>query len=301
MLSALLAHQGELQGLHDLWSRWNTDPVLVLGLAAAIWTYRRGARRPLRPRDVWRARACWLGLAAIGLALLSPLDALAAELASAHMVQHVLLVLVAGPLLAYSAPMPRFLTGAPVVVRRSTARARRRLRHVPGAIDTLRSPALAWVLHAATLWFWHASVPYDAALDSPVVHAIEHATFLATGVLFWSALLPMRAAASHGYGALLVFTMAMQSTFLAALLTFAGSPWYAGYRQSTETWGLRPLADQQLAGVIMWVPAGLVYVGLGILLVAAWVRESGLSATGGPSDDEWSASGPPDRALTRLR
>lgn len=300
MLTALLAHQGGPQGLHDLWARWNADPLIIFGLATAMWTYRRGARRS-RLHDSLRARCFSMGLAAVVVALVSPLDSLAAELASAHMVQHVLLLLVAAPLLAYSAPTTTILAGLPRSARRRLALVRHRLRGAT-AVEMLRRPTVAWLLHAATLWFWHAAVPYDAALGHPVVHALEHATFIGTGVLFWSTLLPSRAASSHGYGALLVFTMAMQSVFLAALLTFASRPWYAGYDQTTQAWGLDPLADQQLAGVIMWVPAGLVYVAVGVLLVTASVRDSLTRTADGGLDDDWGARVAPGEAtLTQLQ
>ncbi len=133
-----------------------------------------------------------------------------------------------------------------------------------------------WLAHVATLWFWHAAVPYDAALASGLIHAVEHGTFLLTGVLFWRTVVGGRTATRvvPGFGVLLIFGMAMQSVLLSLLLTFARTPWYAGYATTTRAWGLDPLADQQLAGVIMWVPAGAVYVVAALLLLVAWVRAS---------------------------
>lgn len=291
MLTILLAHGGRLSGIHDLLGSWSTIVVVGIGLVGAMWAYRRGSRRHRFPHDPWRPRCFWLGAAAVAVALLSPLDPLAAELASAHMVQHVVLILVAAPLLAYSAPVTTLLIGAPRFVRRRAGQMMRRLRAVHAGVEALRSPGAAWLLHAATLWFWHASVPYDLALEHPVIHGVEHATFLGTGVLFWSTLLRRRGSrsTSYGYGVLLVFTMAMQSVLLAALLTFARTPWYDGYRDTTQAWGLEPLADQQLAGAIMWVPAGLFYVGAGVAFVAMWIR--GSAHAGGGVDDDWTVAG----------
>jgi len=124
------------------------------------------------------------------------------------------------------------------------------------------------------LWFWHAAAPYDAALESEPLHILEHASFLVTAVLFWHVVVGVRGAAraSSGLGVLLVFAMAMQSAFLSVLLTFARLPWYSSYATTTSSWGLDPLADQQLAGVIMWIPAGGIYLAVALALLVSWIR-----------------------------
>ena len=261
-----MAHAGRPLEPHDLWGAWNLDVPLLAGIAVALWAYGRGrVNGPRRESDAWRARCFCGGLAVVTVALVSPLDALSGALASAHMVQHVLLLLVAAPLLALSAPGATIVRGTPLAVRRATGGWRRRLR-------PLRNPVGLWALHVATIWFWHAAVPYDAALDHHVVHVVEHATFVVTGLLFWQVVLGARGAVSNGFGILLVFTMAMQSVFLSALLTFASSPWYSGYAATAAAWNLEPLADQQLAGVIMWIPAGLVYLGAALALLVRWIQ-----------------------------
>jgi putative membrane protein len=283
VLTPVLAHAGRPPAPHDLPAAWNLDPLVLLALLLAAWAYRRGqAGGPRRAADAWRAR-CFAGaLAALGVALLSPLDALSGALASAHMVQHVLLVLVAAPLLALSAPSSAILRGSPLAVRRAAGRWRRRLGLTHRNLRALRHPAVAWLLHVGVLWFWHAAVPYDAALDSHPIHVLEHASFLATAVLFWHVVIGARASArvSGGLGVLLVFAMAMQSVFLSVLLTFARTPWYAGYARTTATWGLGPLADQQLAGVIMWIPAGGIYLAAALALLVLWVRAAEGEADG---------------------
>lgn len=277
-----LAHTGQPLAPHDLWGSWNADPVLSAGLVLTLWAYRRGhAASPGRTVDGWRPR-CFAGaLVAIAIALVSPLDAMSSSLASAHMIQHVLLLLVAAPLLALSAPTATLLRGSPGPVRRRNARWRRRLGLTRTNLSPLRDPVTVWVLHVATLWFWHAARPYDAALDSQPLHIVEHVTFLATGVLFWRVVVGTRAAGrvSNGFGVLLVFTMALQSIFLSALLTFARTPWYSHYATTTTPWRLEQLADQQLAGAIMWIPAGLVYIGAALALLVAWVRATELEPT----------------------
>ncbi|MBA2575219.1 MAG: cytochrome c oxidase assembly protein [Euzebyaceae bacterium] len=159
-------------------------------------------------------------------------------------------------------------------MRQTSGRWRRRLRLTADHARVLRHPATVWLLHVGTLWFWHAAVSYGAALDNALVHVLEHVSFLLTGVLFWRVVVGARGAGrvSPGYGVLLIFAMALQSVFLSVLLTFAQEPWYSGYAATTTLWGLAPLADQQLAGVIMWIPAGLVYLAAALTLMVTWIR-----------------------------
>ncbi|HEV2918580.1 MAG TPA: cytochrome c oxidase assembly protein [Actinomycetota bacterium] len=275
MLIPVLAHPGQPPAPHDLWGAWNLDPVLLGGFLLAAWAYRRGRTSgPRRPVDSWRARCFTVALVALGLALLSPLDALSNALASAHMVQHLLLLLVAAPLLALSAPSSAILRGSPLAVRRASGRWRRRLGLTLGNLGGLRHPAAVWLLQVGVLWFWHAAAPYDAALDNQFLHLLEHASFLVTAVLFWHVVIGVRGAArvSGGLGVLLVFAMAMQSVFLAVLLTFARTPWYSGYAATTASWGLDPLTEQQVAGIILWIPAGGIYLAAALVLLVTWIR-----------------------------
>jgi putative membrane protein len=270
----LLAHAGRPLAPHDLWGAWTFEPLVIVGLVGAIWLYARGLARS---RVVHRRRAwCFAGaMLAIAVALVSPLDALSGSLASAHMTQHILLLLVAGPLLVLSAPAGTLLRGMPEPGLRALGRWRARPRlAVP--LRPFRDPVVAWVLGVGTLWFWHASVPYEAAVDDSLVHALEHATFLLTSVLFWASIAGIRArrAGNTGFAMILVLGMAIQSVFLAALITFATTPWYSVYATTTRVWGLPPLQDQQLAGVIMWVPGGVVYVAAGLAMLVAWLREA---------------------------
>ena len=275
MLSPILAHPGQPPAPHDLWGAWNLDPVLLGGLLLAAWAFWRGQTSgPRRPVDSWRARCFSGALVALGLALLSPLDALSGSLASAHMVQHLLLLLVAAPLLALSAPSSAILRGSPLALRRASGRWRRRLGLTHGNHGVLRHPAALWLLSVGVVWFWHAAAPYDATLDNQLLHVLEHASFLVTAVLFWQVVVGVRGAArvSGGLGVLLVFAMAMQSVFLSVLLTFARTPWYSGYAATTAPWGLDPLTDQRLAGVIMWIPAGVIYLVVALALLVTWIR-----------------------------
>lgn len=283
MLIPLLAHGGDLTGPHDLWSGWRPDPIVVAAVVAALVVHRRGTRRR-RVSSRCRTLAFQLSLVASLLALASPIDALADELASAHMVQHVLLVVVVAPLLAWSRPTAAVVAGSPAGMRPHLGAARRRLPTLASSSPQAWAMGV-WLAHAAALWIWHASATYEAAVRNDVVHVLEHASFLGSAYLFWSVVLPRRSAdGGRGQAALLTFGMALQSVFLAALLTFATTPWYGVYGDTSAWWGLDPLSDQQLAGALMWVPAGFVYVATGVLLMTSWLREN---LGGDDAIDDW--------------
>ncbi len=275
MLTPIVAHADLPVQPHDAWSAWTVDPLVLAGIGlVGVW-FARGRRTGVAGA---RRRAWCLGavLLAIAVALLSPLDAAAGSLASAHMVQHVVLVLVVAPLLALGAPGAAIVRGAPSIARRALIRWRRHVESLKTASRVFGSPVATWLLHVGTLWFWHAAVPYDIAVENDVVHVVEHATLTLTAFAFWRAVLPPIGTfrAPSGIGILLVFAMGLQSVFLSALLTFAPTPWYSAYEEATAAWGLTPLEDQQAAGAIMWVPAGLVYVGAGLALLVAWIRSA---------------------------
>ena len=139
----------------------------------------------------------------------------------------------------------------------------------------LEEPLVAWVVHGVALWVWHAPALFDAAVRSELVHFFQHASFFGTALLFWWALFnARRGPAAYGAGVLYLFTTAVHSSLLGALLTFARTLWYQPYANTTQAWGLTAIQDQQLGGLIMWIPAGLVYVGAGLIMVVGMLRES---------------------------
>jgi cytochrome c oxidase assembly factor CtaG len=208
-------------------------------------------------------------------ALLSPLDELAERLFSAHMAQHELLMLVGAPLIAVSSPLVAFMWMLPPGGRRSVMHAVRG-RAMASAWSALTSPPVAWLLHGVALWVWHMPALYDAALQSELVHALQHLSFFGTAALFWWGMLHGRYG-RIGYGAAVVyvFATAVHSGVLGALLTFSPHVWYPLYDRTTTTLGLTPLEDQQLAGLLMWVPASVIFITGGLYFFAAWLREAG--------------------------
>jgi putative membrane protein len=253
------------------WLAWNADPVLLLNLLLVSHLYARGVRRlwrsgPGRGVTAWQVAAFAGGMLALAAALVSPLDALSARLASAHMVQHMLLMTAAAPLLVVGSPALVVLSGVPEPYRGALGRAWRRFDG-----DWLWHPVVVWGAFAGALWVWHLPVLYEAALRSLWVHDAEHLTFFAAALVFWRAILdPIGRRRLHPLvGVSCLFATSLHATALGVFLALSPRPWYAEYEARTGTFGLTALEDQQLAGLIMWVPAGVVFVGLaGAVLVA---------------------------------
>jgi putative membrane protein len=262
------------------WWRSASQPVVLIGLFAAAALYGQGVRRLWRGASPGRGIARWrvimyaTGIATLALALLSPLDAMADDLFSAHMVQHLLLISIAAPLLVLGSPIVALLWALPRPWRQLIrqwwgSRPMTRL-----AVGVLSAPAAVWILHALALAFWHVPGPYDWAIAHEGVHALEHLSFLATACLFWWIVLPGPGGRRLGYGlgVLYVTAMAVVMGIYGAVLTFAPTPWYQAYADRTAAWGLTPLADQQLAGVIMWIPTSIVYLGAALWCFAEWLK-----------------------------
>lgn len=288
MLIGPFAHVGRPAAPHDLISAWEPDWPVLIGLVVAGLLYLRG-----RVRSGRQARAGYFvaGIAAVVVALLSPLETASGSLASTHMVQHVLLVLVAAPLLALGGAITTMAMGLPIALRRAWWRLLRKAGLTPARLRWLRSPLPALVLYTLVFWNWHAAVPYQATLESDMVHAAEHVSFLATALFFWQAVLASDMA-RRGLRVLAIFGAAMQATLLSALLTFAPTPWYGGYAETAPLWGLDPLTDQQLAGLVMWIPGGLVYTAAALVVLTGWLRgmDPGTTPTPIPADTELPAS-----------
>ena len=250
-----------------VWRAWSWDPLVWLSLVCILVVHRRGSRPVAATRiGRWRRRAFVLAIVTAAVALVSPLDAVSGSLASAHMVQHLLLTVVVAPLLVLSAPTAALLRGLPRFLRVELHQLRPPSRP-PGPHRT-REPVVLAAVHAATLWVWHAAGPYELALRNDLAHRLEHATFLATALASWAALLPVLRRQHQplqlGTPVLVLFALSVQSSILGALLTFSRTPWYPSYGDRTDAWGLTPLQDQQLAGAIMWVPGGVGYLAAGI-------------------------------------
>jgi len=276
----LLLHADGPVAPHDVWSAWTVEPVAAAGLGIVAAWYAIGLLRlrhgagPGRGLPRWAPWCFAAGLLSVALALFSPLDRLGEDLFAAHMVQHLVLMLVAAPLVALGAPLLPMLWALSPRARRAAGGWWHRRLLARRTVGILASPAVAWALSVGSLVFWHLPGPYRAALQHDALHALEHASFLATSALFWWIVLrPDGYRRLHpGLAVLYVFTAGLPNGLLGALLTFAGRPLYAGQSVGAALWGLTPLADQQLAGLIMWMPGGTVHLAAAAAFFVAWLR-----------------------------
>jgi cytochrome c oxidase assembly factor CtaG len=262
--------------VQSVWSEpWSWEPAIVAPLAALLAVYAIGAFRRGNLFDLrWRHASFSAGWTTLALALTSPIHELGEQLFSAHMLQHEILILVSAPLISAAHPGATCLWAFAPRHRSSLGRWVHRVED-SSPVRFLTSPLNAWILEAAALWLWHIPFLYQATLQSDWIHAAQHLSFLGTAVLFWSALYGVgRSAMGFGSATLYVFGTAVHCSALGALLTFSSILWYPAYAETTARWGLSPLQDQQLGGVIMWVPSGVVFILVALALVARWLSES---------------------------
>jgi putative membrane protein len=242
--------------------------LLVSGSLYAIghWRLRRHVGRA-RGRE---AAAFFAGWVVMLIAVLPPIDGLASILFSAHMLQHELLMLVGAPLMIAGRPLSTCLWGMPGPVRPLAAGLLQQ-RAIGGGWRWLTAPAIAWVLHGVILWVWHVPALYEWAVRDEGIHAIQHATFVGSSLLFWWGLIYGRyGRAGYGASVFYVFTTVVHTGLLGAVFALTPTVLYPVYADRS----LDPVADQQLAGLVMWVPAGLVLTVTGIALFAAWLGEA---------------------------
>jgi putative membrane protein len=263
-----------------LWSAWTFEPVVVISLILAGTLYSLGVRNlwrasapgsGLRHREVSSFAAGWVMLA---VALVSPLHALGGALFSAHMAQHEILISVAAPLLVLGRPLVAFVWALQPSARRTVGKLPRGTL-VAAVWSLLSRPSAAFGLHAVALWAWHLPGPYQATTTSVTLHALQHVSFLFTALLFWWTVLMARGGeANRGAAVFYLFGTALSTGALGALLAFAPTLWYPAYAATSGAWGISPLDDQQLGGLIMWIPGSLPYLFAGLYILARWLGES---------------------------
>ena len=293
------AHGGSVPGgppdPATLLQGWSFDPLTwlpVVTLAVAWgWAVRRVNRaHPRNPVPGRRTAAFVAGLAALLVALDSGIEAYATTLFSAHMVQHLLLTLVAPPLLLLAAPVTLVLRAVgPATRRRIVLPA----LHSP-AVRIASHPIVAWLTFTAVMWATHFSPLFDAALEDELVHRLEHGLFVGSALLFWWPVIAVDPAPRRlGYPVRLVYVVLQmpQNTFLALAIYSAGTVRYAHYATTGRTWGPSPLVDQQIAGGIMWLGGDLLFLAAILALVGVWMRaeERGASRTDRRVDAERAA------------
>lgn len=245
--------------------------VMLLAVVLGCW-YAEGLWRLLehpqsRRQQRLRAPAVLTGAVLLLVVSLPPLADRLEERMSTHMAQHMVILTVATPLLAFGSPGPVLLAGLPPSVRRPLARAVHRCPRLPAPV--------AWLLFVTALWVWHLPAVYDAAVRSTPVHLLEHACFLVTGWLFWHHLVRLARTPGRGIAAAAyVAAVVPPGAALGAVLTFPDHPLYPAQAAHAEALGTDPLLDQRIAGLVMWVPLDLVYLAVAIWLFGRWLARA---------------------------
>lgn len=234
-----------------------------------LWR-KAGPGRGIRIADVARFGVGWTVLV---VALLSPIDEIAAHTFAVHMVQHEMLMVVAAPLLVLSRPLEAWAWALPPKAQSGLAAAFSASR-IRLAWQRLTAPAFAWSFHALTLWTWHAPALFVAALDDEAIHVLQHTCFFVSALVFWWGALGRGLRTPDATSIALLFTTMLHTSALGLLLTFSPTPWYA--QTAPGFLGLTALEDQQLGGLVMWVPGGFAYLFAGLMIVAAWLVPPGV-------------------------
>jgi putative copper resistance protein D len=255
---------------------WTFAPLPTLAISVAtgwwLWAVRRvNAGHPGNPVPRMRTASFLGAMLALAFALTSGIERYDTTLFSVHMLQHVLLVLVAAPLIALAAPI--------TLVLRLGSRATRRGWILPilhsRVVRFLAFPVTAWVVFAGVMWGSHFSGLFDAALEEPLAHDLEHALFLGSALLFWWPAIgadPAPWRFGHPARIVYVFLQMTQNTFLAVVILNVTSVLYPHYATLGRPYGIDPLADQRLAAGVMWIAGDAIFLAAIMALVAAWMR-----------------------------
>lgn len=267
-----MAHGDDAHGLEPAWT---FDPWIVVPLGTLAVLYCVGAarlaRRIRRPGGM-QSRVCLYsaGILTLTGALLSPLHWLGEHLFTFHMIEHEIVIAVSAPLIVLARPIGILLWGLPGRARMAAGMLMRApLMRV--LWDRCTGATSATILHGVAIWAWHVPIVFDAAVTNPAVHRFQHLTFFATAILFWWALVWR---SDYGSAAWHLFFTMIHTSVLGALMALAPRVLYVAQTQAAMAWGLTPLEDQQLAGMIMWVPAGTIYAGAALTMLALWIRGS---------------------------
>jgi cytochrome c oxidase assembly factor CtaG len=264
---------------------WTLTPSIVLPVALSLFLYAHGAwrlrQRSQLGRTALRRRALLFaaGWFTLATAAISPLHEAGESSFTLHMLEHELLMLIAAPLLVLSKPLETMLWALPAAARKIVGRWIRSTA-LQGSWKFFSGAVVATILQAASLWLWHAPALFERALADDAWHITQHLSFLISALLFWSAMFHSNPArGGRALAVLCLFATSVVSGALGALMAFAQSPWYSRYTSLGLTpFGLTPIEDQQLAGLLMWIPGGLVHAVAALLLLGALLRTSALNS-----------------------
>lgn len=270
---AAFAHGGDAE---QVYLAWTFDPWIVTPLAVAGASYAVGAIRLWRRAGPSLARfrsgaAYVAGWTSLAVALISPLHWLGERVFTFHMIEHEIVMAVAAPLIVMAKPLGTLLWGFPRGARRPLG-ALIQKPWLAALWRRLSDARTATVVHGAAIWAWHAPALFDAAVTNVVMHRLQHLSFFVTALLFWWSVLRR---SDYGVGAFHLCVTMLHTSALGALMALAPRVLYGEQTLHSAEWGLTSLEDQQLAGVVMWIPAGTVYAGAALALTALWIGRSG--------------------------
>jgi putative membrane protein len=274
------AHSADWHDGHPWYLRWSFNPLVLASLTLLTAAYFIGLARlwrqthPGHAVSIPQAAAFALGILFLILALVSPIDPIAEELGYVHMIQHMILMMIAAPLLVLGGAGIVFLWAMPRPWRQSLAHLQNRIQLWRPARYLLWQPLVLWTIFAITLWVWHLPALYEAALRSRPIHDLQHLAFVITACLFWRVLFDpvSRLRLSLGTGVLYLFTTSLHATALGVFMALSPVVWYAEYEKTTPMYNLTPLEDQQLAGLIMWMPACTLYALIAAIIFGLWLH-----------------------------
>lgn len=275
----------------DLVGRWDIgDPlamlVLFMGAVYMVGLMRLGARSHASPLDSKRVYAGVAGFAALYIALAGPFDAFATEAFWLHMVQHLVIGLIAVPLLLLASPMPAYLWAMPETVRMGAGELLRSEGLIRRSIQWLTDPKVTVPLYVGTLYFWHAPPFFSAALENQYVHYFQHLSFFVTAALFWWPIIgpaPVRSKLSYPQRLLYLLLVVTPSAALASIITMSRSVIYENYLSSPMHWNMTALEDQTMGGLILWIPGNALYLAALTAIFFTWAsKESQKAVTVSP-------------------
>lgn len=272
---------------------WDLRPeiILVLGLAAAVYLvgWRRlralaGARPAVADEHTkspltagWRLATYWGGLATIAVALMSPVDILSSQLFFMHMIQHLLLTMVAVPLLLIGNPFPVLVWGLPKRTRLSVSGLLNERSTFRKVLAKITSPGIVWLLYVSALIGWHDPKMYDLALRNQFVHDLEHLSFFITTMLLWWHVLGVapRFHRTMSVGQRLIYTISVVpvSVIIGVAIAFAQTPIYTYYLDVPRLMGLSVLEDQMISGILMWIPGSEMFFWAALIVLTQIVKE----------------------------
>ena len=279
LLPSIYAHSsgGDLDPGIGILASWTwKEPTLLVILAVGI-LYARGLRnwphpRPMKP---WRPYFFYAGLAFLVIALVSPIDALSDDLFFMHMIQHLLMVMVAPPLLLLGAPTTPLLRGVPKFVLKGVVAPLMRNQEVRSSYRFLTYAGTVWVLFSINMWAWHFyGGAYERATQNAALHIFMHWTFITTATLFWWVVIdprPLRSRIPYPLRLIFLGVTMFQNVALGAGITFQTSTLYPYYATRARLWDISPLSDQQAGGLVMWIIGTMMIMTALLITTAIWL------------------------------